>query len=51
MTTDLQTIAALAVVAITAIWMIAHAVSKRSKPGCGGCPSEKKSRVPKGWKI
>ena len=43
--------AALVVVAIAAIWLISHAVSKRSKSGCGGCPSEKKSRVPKGWKI
>jgi hypothetical protein len=46
MTTDFQTIAALVVVAITAAWMIARALSKRRKPGCGGgcaCPSQEKN--------
>jgi len=47
MTNDFQTIAALVVVAITAAWMIARALSKRRKPGCGGgcaCPSQDQAR-------
>lgn len=43
MTSDFQTIAALVVVALAATWMIARAVSKRGKPGCGGgcaCPTQ-----------
>jgi hypothetical protein len=42
MSSDFQTIAALVIVALAATWLIARAVGKRSKPGCGGdcgCPA------------
>jgi hypothetical protein len=47
MPADFQTIAALVVVAVTATWMIARAVSRRRKPGCGGecsCPTQELKR-------
>ena len=42
MSSDFQTIAALVVVALAAAALIARAVAKRRKPGCGGdcgCPA------------
>jgi hypothetical protein len=33
---NLQTIAALVLVAIAATWLIVRAVAKRKNPGCGG---------------
>lgn len=42
-----QTIAALIVVAIAAVWLVARMVAKRRKPGCGGdcgCPTEELKR-------
>jgi hypothetical protein len=47
MNADFQSIAALAIVAITATWMIVRAVQKRGKPGCGGdcaCPTQELKR-------
>ncbi|MGH7956628.1 MAG: hypothetical protein ACREH8_06420 [Opitutaceae bacterium] len=47
MTADFQTIAALVVVAITATWMVARAIAKGRKPGCGGdcaCPTQELKR-------
>jgi hypothetical protein len=47
MSAELQTVAALVVVAIAAIWLIARSVSKRRKPGCGGdcgCPTQELKR-------
>ncbi|WP_414662424.1 FeoB-associated Cys-rich membrane protein [Horticoccus sp. 23ND18S-11] len=47
MSSDFQTIAALAVVAVTAVWMITRAVAKRRNPGCGGgcaCPTRELKR-------
>ena len=35
MTPELQTILALGVVAIAAIWLVARAAAKRRNPGCG----------------
>ncbi|MES2694282.1 MAG: FeoB-associated Cys-rich membrane protein [Verrucomicrobiota bacterium] len=46
MSADLQTIAALVVVALAATWLIARALAKR-RSGCGGgcgCPTEKLKR-------
>jgi hypothetical protein len=43
MSAEFQTIAALVVVALTATLLIARALSKRRKPGCGGdcaCPTQ-----------
>ena len=42
MSPSFQTIAALAIVALTVAWLIWRSVAKNSKPGCGGgcgCPS------------
>jgi hypothetical protein len=36
MTSEIQTIAALLVVAIAAAWLVRHALVKRQQPGCGG---------------
>lgn len=47
MSAEIQTIAALAIVALAAGWLIARAVAKRRSSGCGGecgCPSEKLKR-------
>ena len=47
MSADLQTIAALVVVAIAATYLITRTVSKRRKPGCGGdcgCPTQELKR-------
>jgi len=47
MSSDFQTIAALVVVAITATWLVARAIAKRRKPGCGGdcsCPTQELKR-------
>lgn len=35
MTADLQSILALAVVALAAIWLVRRALLKRKNPGCG----------------
>jgi hypothetical protein len=47
MSPEIQTIAALVVVAITAVWLVARAIAKRRKPGCGGecaCPTQELKR-------
>lgn len=47
MSPQLQTIVALAIVAITAAWFVARAIARRKNPGCGGdcgCPTEKLKR-------
>lgn len=36
MTAEIQTIAALAIVATAAIWLVLRALAKRRNPGCGG---------------
>lgn len=36
MSSDFQTVAALAVVAVAATWLTLRAVAKRKNPGCGG---------------
>ncbi len=36
MSSPIQTILALAIVAIAAIWLLARAMAKRKNPGCGG---------------
>jgi hypothetical protein len=43
MSSQLQTISALAVVAIAAIWLVLRALAKKKNPGCGGdcgCPTD-----------
>jgi hypothetical protein len=49
MSAELQTIIALAIVGVTAAWLVFRAFAKRKKPGCGGgcaCPSsELKSKL------
>jgi hypothetical protein len=38
MSSDFQTFAALAVVALTAMWFVARAIARRKGPSCGdGC--------------
>jgi hypothetical protein len=47
MSSNLQTIGALVIVAIAALWLVARAIAKRKNPGCGGecgCPTEKLKR-------
>jgi hypothetical protein len=47
MSPEIQTVAALVVVAVTATWLIVRAVAKRRKPGCGGdcaCPTQELKR-------
>ena len=47
MSPEFQTIAALVVVALTATWLIARAIARRRKPGCGGecgCPTQELKR-------
>ena len=44
MSSAFQTIAALAVVALAAIWLVLRSLAKKRNPGCGGdcgCPSQK----------
>ena len=44
MTAEIQTIVALAIVALAATWLVLRAVAKRKNPGCGGdcgCPAQK----------
>lgn len=36
MTSEIQTIAALLVVAVAATWLVRRALVKRQQPGCGG---------------
>ncbi|HWA87395.1 MAG TPA: hypothetical protein VG710_14300 [Opitutus sp.] len=36
MTPEFQTLAALAVVAVAATWLVLRALAKRRQPGCGG---------------
>jgi hypothetical protein len=36
MNAETQTLAALAVVAIAAVWLVLRALAKRKNPGCGG---------------
>ncbi len=49
MTAEIQTLIALAVVAVTAAWLVLRAIAKRKNPGCGGdcgCPaSEIKAKL------
>jgi hypothetical protein len=47
MSSTFQTIAALAVAAIAAVWLIARTLAKRRNPGCGGdcgCPTRELKR-------
>ena len=42
MNSDLQTVLALAIVAVAALWLVHRAFAKRKHPGCGSdcaCPS------------
>ena len=42
MNAETQTLAALAVVAIAAVWLVRRTLAKRKNPGCGGdcgCPT------------
>jgi len=42
MTAEIQTFAALAVVAVAATWLVLRSLAKRKHPGCGGdcgCPA------------
>ena len=44
MSPELQTVLALALVALAAGWLVRRALAKRKKPGCGsgcGCAAEK----------
>jgi FeoB-associated Cys-rich membrane protein len=44
---EYQTIAALAIVAVAAMWLVLRAVAKRKNTGCGAdcsCPTEKLKR-------
>jgi hypothetical protein len=46
---ELQTLLALALVALAATWLLLRAVAKKKHPGCGGdcgCPSQKISSPP-----
>ena len=50
MTTEFQTLAALALVALAATWLTQRAFAKKQNPGCGsdcGCTSKKVSAVPR----
>jgi len=47
MTPELQTVAALVVVALAAAWLVGRAIRKRRQPGCGGdcaCPTRELKR-------
>ena len=42
MSPQIQTFVALAIVAVTAAWLVLRALAKKKNPGCGGscaCPS------------
>lgn len=42
MTAEIQSLLALAVVAVTATWLVLRTLAKRKQPGCGGdcgCPA------------
>ena len=44
MSPEIQTILALAIVAIAATWLVLRAIAKRKQPGCGGdcgCDAQK----------
>jgi hypothetical protein len=50
MSPALQTLAALAVVAVAATWLVLRALAKKKTPGCGGdcgCPSQKFPSAPR----
>ncbi len=47
MSPEIQTAAALVIVALAALWLTLRAVAKRKNPGCGGecaCPTQKLKR-------
>ncbi|MFM9954705.1 MAG: FeoB-associated Cys-rich membrane protein [Opitutaceae bacterium] len=50
MTTEFQTLAALALVALAATWLVRRAFAKKQNPDCGsdcGCASKKVSSAPR----
>ncbi len=50
MTAEIQTLLALALVALAATWLILRALAKRKQPGCGGdcgCPASAIKLKPK----
>ncbi|MSU67384.1 MAG: FeoB-associated Cys-rich membrane protein [Opitutaceae bacterium] len=50
MTTEFQTLAALALVALAATWLVRRAFAKKQNPNCGsdcGCTSKKVSSAPR----
>ena len=47
MTPEIQTLLALAVVAVAATWLVLRTLAKRKQPGCGGdcgCPHDELKR-------
>jgi hypothetical protein len=47
MTAEIQTLIALALVAVAATWLVLRALAKRKAPGCGGdcgCPHQELKR-------
>ncbi|MCX6955239.1 MAG: FeoB-associated Cys-rich membrane protein [Verrucomicrobia bacterium] len=49
MSPAVQSLVALALVALAAIWLVLRALAKKRNPGCGGdcgCPSQKLSAAP-----
>jgi hypothetical protein len=43
MTAEIQTLIALALVAVAATWLVLRALAKKKNPGCGGdcgCPTD-----------
>lgn len=50
MNAEIQTLAALALVAIAATWLVLRTLAKKKHPGCGddcGCASQKISSTPR----
>jgi len=50
MTTEFQTLAALALVVLAATWLVRRAFAKKQNPGCGsdrGCKSKTVSAAPR----
>jgi len=50
MTAEIQSLLALAMVALAATWLVLRAIAKRKNPGCGGdcgCPSSEIKLKPK----